>query len=330
MAHNLAFTNGVANMAYQGETPWHKLGERGTEATMKNPALARELAGLTWTTAKLPLYLANGDKMQGVYAVGRSDGVIMDQTVGEQFTVIDLADYDEVGNVLCNEFGCSVATIGALGKGETFFTLYRMPEADYEVRPGDYTKGYFGLITGNVGNRAACFSPQTIRTVCQNTLPADVAGTGLRIAHKASAPARLDECARIVKALMGQMAKQNDTFATMARHAMDEAQIAAYIDGVFVAPSTAKVSDTLADRRATVARLVFSGKGADLAGANPEAHTATLWAVYNAITEYLDHVRPAEAGTDSAKLAANTSAIFGNAVSTKVNALALARELVTA
>jgi hypothetical protein len=45
---------------------------------------------------------------------------------------------------------------------------------------------------------------------------------------------------------------------------------------------------------------------------------------YNAVTEYVDHVRPADAKTASARDKANISAIFGSGDALKARALAAA------
>lgn len=60
------------------------------------------------------------------------------------------------------------------------------------------------------------------------------------------------------------------------------------------------------------------------------AGSLSAWGLVNAVTEYWDHVRPAEAGTASAKASAAKSAIFGEAYEVKTQALIIARELVAA
>jgi hypothetical protein len=74
---------------------------------------------------------------------------------------------------------------------------------------------------------------------------------------------------------------------------------------------------------------VFSGVGVEkataLTGGDPN-----VWSVYNAVTEYFDHVRPAEASSVSGRQRANESALFGGNADVKALALVKARQLVAA
>ena len=54
MAHEIEIVNGVAQMAYAGQKPWHGL---GTEVPADlTPVQMLEVAGLDWEVTKVPLY----------------------------------------------------------------------------------------------------------------------------------------------------------------------------------------------------------------------------------------------------------------------------------
>ena len=234
--------------------------------------------------------------------------------------------------------GCSVACAGALGKGERAWFLMKLPDsATVSPVDGDDVRGYFLLHWGHDGSVGVTGLGTPIRVVCQNTL-AMATGHGARnwfsLRHSASLGARIDDAAALVKTLTQEMIASGETFASMARKALTAEQVAAFV--AKVTPNTDSkaltASPVIQARRDTIARLVFWGRGAAMANQLVDTREggASLWAVYNSVTEYYDHVRPAEAKSDSGVNRANESAIFGGNAILKANALTLARELVAA
>src|SRR5262249_42586553 len=132
-----------------------------------------------------------------------------------------------------------------------------------------------------------------IRVVCQNTLTAATASKALiTLRHTTTIESRAKLVRTMIERFIGALHETGDTFAKLAHATMNVQDVADYIDRVFPNDDPAgKVSTILRNKRDAVARLVFHGKGAELAGATRSA--ATAWAVYNAVTEYIDHVRPA-------------------------------------
>jgi len=329
MAHNIATINGRTAMAYQNETPWHRLGHRLPSMTSVPQALVA--GGLDWQIGLQPVFLADGRQVPGRRAVIRDvDNAILN-TVGDLYTPIQNADAFDILTPACADFGVTIETAGALGRGERVWMLAKMPESIEPIK-GDTINGYFLVTTGHGDNLAysARFTP--IRVVCQNTLNAATAQRGtdiVRLPHLPGVDRRLDEARKLVDRMMAAMKETGDTFASMARRKMNAREIAKYIETVFPTPANvAEPSTQLAQRRADVARLVWEGVGADLAGAN--AKGATAWAAYNAVTEYFDHVLPGVAKSDRARERANESALFGQYAGIKAKALDVARELVAA
>jgi hypothetical protein len=176
-----------------------------------------------------------------------------------------------------------------------------------------------------------------IRVVCQNTL-AMATPRGARnwfsLRHSASLGARIDDAASLVRTLTAEMIASGETFAGMARKALTASQVAEFVTRVTPNgdPRALTASPVIQARRDTIARLVFYGRGAAMANQLVDTRdgSASLWAVYNSVTEYYDHVRPAEAKSDAGVSKANESAVFGGNALIKANALVLARELVAA
>lgn len=343
MAHNLATINGSVAMAYLDETPWHGLGQkldvRGLAADAMIDA-ALDAARMRYQVASLPIFLADGSQVHGYGASVRlaDDGTVAAtlSVVGDGYHHIQNTEAVAILRPLAEEFGCVPAAAGVLGDGERCWMLMRLADATVTPVPGDDVRGYFLLHWGHDGQMSVQALCTGVRVVCQNTLGMATNGrkAWISIRHTAGAGARIDDAAKLVRTLMGQLQATGETFADMARKAIAPDAIVSYIDRVIpnTDASKANVSPVIMARRETVARLVFAGRGAALANQliDTSDGTASLWAVYNAVTEYVDHVRPAEAASVAGRLNAQTSAVFGGNAEIKAQALNVARELVLA
>ncbi len=59
MAHNINRKNGKDSIVYAGETPWHKLGQKLTEAFDSQTALTQ--GGLDFTVEKVGIQTLDGE-----------------------------------------------------------------------------------------------------------------------------------------------------------------------------------------------------------------------------------------------------------------------------
>jgi phage/plasmid-like protein (TIGR03299 family) len=328
MAHNLATINGRTAMAYQGETPWHKLGHRLDSMTSVEQALVA--GGLDWNVGLQPMYLGDGREVTSRRAIVRDvDNAILN-TVGTAYTLVQNRDAFAILQPAVESMGCTIETAGALGNGERVWMLARLPES-IEPVAGDKLNGYMLATTGHGDSIAFKTILTLIRVVCQNTLGAATTKDTPSIVHLPHLPGvnvRLDEAKKMVSKMLQAMKETGDTFAEMARRRMSATDVVKYIERVFPTPKDGIVSKQLAQRRADVGQLVWTGVGADLAGSTASGTTA--WAAYNAVTEYFDHVVTGTAKTPGAIARANESAIFGQYAGIKTDALVAARELVAA
>jgi hypothetical protein len=119
----------------------------------------------------------------------------------------------------------------------------------------------------------------------------------------------------------------------MAHRGLGRKQVLDYVARAIPNTTAAeKVSPIIEARRETVLQLVYGGRGAAMANQAVDTREggASLWAAYNAVTEYFDHVRTAEATNASGLLRAQESALFGGNADLKLAALAEARQLLGA
>lgn len=332
MAHNLATINGRTAMAYQGATPWHKLGTRVTDdAARRSVEAVLAAASLDYTVEKQPLYLGDGSKVngrEGVLRVEADGSRVQLGTVGDGYQLVQNIEAASIMRPL-TDLGCTIESAGALGNGERAWMLAKMADTVTPV-PGDDVRGYFLLHWSHDGQTGVNGLGTGIRVVCQNTLTM-ATGRGSKqwvaVRHTTNAAGRIDEAAALMRKLTEAMQQTGETFAQLGRKAMTAQQLAAYIETV-IPQDGANLSPVLKARRDTLARLAFFGKGAEMANQLVPQGSASLWAAYNAVTEYFDHVRPAEAQSPAGVAKANESALFGGNAQIKAQALTVARQLV--
>lgn len=328
MAHNLSSFNGRITMAYFGESPWHRLGTRLTDAARVDVAAAMTAAGLDWTVRREPLYLADGRVIDDRRAIVRDQDSTIFGTVGERFTPIQNREAFDVLTDVIRDAGVTIECAGALGAGETVWMLARFAEGR-EITKGDVINPYFLISQAHDGSRAYGAKLTPIRVLCQNTLTAAGRDNDITIRHTATAVSRLAEARRLVNTLTGIMDHTVEAYQEMAEFAVSDDAVRAVLTSLFPVPTdaTAEVRAKQVKAMSQVGILLAHGKGADLSG-------KTAWGLYNAVTEYVDHVKPAEVSRDSAsatrKANAISGAIFGQGDALKVKALQTVRALVAA
>lgn len=330
MAHNLATVNGQIAMAYQGETPWHKLGSRMPSLTNVEQVLS--IANLAnWNLQAFPMNAVVGDQSLAVpmrRAIVRQLDSTVVSTVGTDFEILQNEDAFAPLQDACDKFGVTIESAGALGRGERVWMLAKMRES-IEPVPGDTINGYLLMMIGHDGFMSYMGRLTPIRVVCQNTLTAALSSKGsdiFKFRHTRSIVERSKLVETMLTSMVEALEQTGETFGQLASRQMNAEEISEYIDGIFPAPA-GEPSDRLIERRNKIVSLVFNGKGAREFG-NVTKDGASAWATYNAVIEYLDHVRPAEAGTSGAKFRANESALFGANAKIKLAALKAARQLV--
>jgi phage/plasmid-like protein (TIGR03299 family) len=329
MAHNIATINGKAAMAYQGDTPWHKLGTR-MDAGAIDVGAALAAASLDWTVSLQHMFLADGREVPKKRAVVRdTDDAAILGTVSHWYKPIQYPDAFGIFQPAVEEFGLTIEAAGALGHGEKAWMLFRLPATLAPVA-GDDVNGYGVAITGHDGAHAFEFRPTPIRVVCQNTLDAAIGRGGAKgrvfgISHIGNVAKQVDAATGLVFDVLAAMTETGRTFAAMAHTRMTAADVVQFIESVFPPAKDGAVSDKLAERRQTVAELIWTGVGAELAMSETDGQP-NAWAAYNAVTEYFDHVVTAASAKREAE--SNVSALFGAGAAYKLAALAQARELV--
>jgi phage/plasmid-like protein (TIGR03299 family) len=332
MSANIASINGQSAIAYIGSTPWHGEGTRLRGDVRYSVEQFLAAAGLDWQVAVEPIFNAGGTQLRKGQVVRRTSDNRELAIVGPSYVPVQNIEAAGIFAPAIEQLGVSIEVAGALGDGEVCWALARLQGGDVDVTgQGDSVNGYALLKWGHDGSTGVVGTATGIRVVCQNTLALAASSdkaTFAKVRHTKSAAVRVEQARDLFTGLTKTLIATGETFSQLASKRLTTAQIITYIESVF--PGEAgKVSDTVAARRATVGQLVFNGVGVAqataLTGGDPNA-----WSVYNAVTEYFDHVRPAEAASDAGRSRANVSALFGGNADVKAQALVKAQRLLVA
>jgi phage/plasmid-like protein (TIGR03299 family) len=186
-------------------------------------------------------------------------------------------------------------TAGALGAGNRVWLLAKLPGQIRVAGTDDVSEKYLLLANGHDGTLAlrCLFTP--VRVVCQNTLSLALrgqkAGAGVTLRHTGDVKSKLSEARRTL-GLAEQFYTDLEAKANrLASVAMTSDRCRRYFEAVFPLPDEPEKHQwAVKSARETHDKLLGlfeRGKGADLRGVRH-----TLWAAYNAVTEYVDHAKP--------------------------------------
>ena len=171
MAHEIEMINGVAQMAYAGETPWHGLGAQVSNEL--SPAQMMEKAGLNLEVKKksLAYETTSGDSIvvPGKQALVRSSDEKLLDIVGDDWNPVQNAEAFEFFSEYVLAGDMEMNTAGSLKGGKNVFALAKVKES-FTILGDDQVDSY--LLFSNPHQYGKCidvrFTP--IRVVCNNTL----------------------------------------------------------------------------------------------------------------------------------------------------------------
>lgn len=308
MAHELEEINGRTSFAYNGsENPWHKLGQPMQGLQTAEAMLEAAQANYQVTTA--PIYTMTEDGMVELtshVATVRSvedhdDRPIEDKIMGVVGSGYQVVQNETALNLALQIVGADperdavVDTCGVLFGGKRFFAYIDLGtlEIDPQGVNDKITRG-LGVLTSHDGTQAVTFAMSNLRWVCNNTVTAGLAraASTFRARHTANVEISLAEARKVLGISVGwaenfsqqaeKMLKVNDGTSAGRVHDM-LTRLERELWPISNEPSS-RVENNAERRRASLHRLLDSPTCIPAVGANG-------WAVYNAVTEYLDHER---------------------------------------
>ena len=327
MSHNLASTNGKAAMMYTGEVPWHHLGTK-----LDQPATAQEAieaAGLNYLVELKSLKTNDGNEVPTRKATVRIDTNEVLGVVGNSYTPVQNFQAFGFLDSVVADGGLRYHTAGALGRGEKIWMLAKL-SGQIQVRNSSDLVDKFLLLSNSHDGSAALrvyFTP--IRVVCQNTLALAERrseGQGVSILHKGDLQAKITEAQQVLGFAQRFYDDAAEWINRLASYYPTQDQLAGYFKAIYPDPEEGKDNTRAVNVRTELHRLFEDGIGHD----EPEIKRSS-WMAFNAVTEFVDHVRPGRGTNDADRSSRRLDSIwFGSGARLKQKAWDLALQMATA
>jgi len=169
MAHEVEVVEGVAQMAYAGQTPWHGLGTQVSNEL--SPAQMQTKAGLDWTVHEVESYVDfNGDKIPtGQKSLIRSSDNKVLTNVGGAWNPVQNTEAFEFFSEYVLAGDMEMNTAGSLKGGRNVFALAKVNES-FSILGEDQVDSYLLFSNPHEYGKAIDIRFTPIRVVCNNTL----------------------------------------------------------------------------------------------------------------------------------------------------------------
>lgn len=300
MAHEIESRNGKAAMAYnvQRGLPWHGLGtpldgDADVDTMLK-------AADLDWEVNLEPV-MRNGAPVEGKFFSVRSDDDKVFDVVGAQ--------YEDLGNREMLEWGLDIVkqaagadlnvgldTAMSLRGGKIVVANIVIPSA-FSVLGDDAHDLNLGVYTAHDGSKSLGADISAIRRVCMNThqMAMSAAKSSVRIRHTRTMQDRMGQAAKVLGLALDygkQYAKIMEQFAT---EEFNEKMVDEFLETLFPAEAPKALPDGKMQglRGYNIATKQREGVKANLLHSEtiPSDLRFTKFGVFNATTEWVDHLR---------------------------------------
>ena len=309
----------IETMAFNGATPWHKLGTKVEECDLYNwPAFCIK-AGLDWTADLVPLCTLDKGQLSDHCAVRRSSDNKILGTVGPDFRPLQNAEAFKWFEPFLESQEAQLHTAGSLRGGTRVWVLAKLNRTPLVIVPGDEVEKYILLSHGHDGSMScrAGFTP--IRVVCANTLAmahgAD-ASKLIRVKHTQNVVANLEAIRAVMDLANQQFEATAEQFRQLARRSINQADLRKYVRKVLGVADDETPSTRTANQIEAIIGLAESGRGNDFSTVR-----GTWWTAYNGVTEWLGLAR---GNNPDSRL---NSLWFGDSATMNRNALELALQM---
>lgn len=171
MAHEVEMIDGVAQMAYAGEKPWHGLGVEVSNDLTPEQMMGK--AGLNWDVQKAPLTYTNSAgkmiKVPGKQALIRSSDEKLLDVVGDDWNPVQNSEAFQFFSEYVLAGDMEMHTAGSLKGGKNVFALAKVKES-FTILGEDQVDSYLLFSNPHQYGKAIDVRFTPIRVVCNNTL----------------------------------------------------------------------------------------------------------------------------------------------------------------
>lgn len=302
MAHELEMINGVAQMAYAGDVPWHGLGHKVSNDL--TPAQMLEAAGLDWKVNTQPCFTMIDDKRVKINKqalVRDMDNKILD-IISDDWKPMQNEDAFNFFNDFVAAGDMTMETAGSLKDGKIVWALAAVKES-FELFGGkDKVDAYLHFTNPHSYGQSIDVRFTPIRVVCNNTLTLSL-NTQSKNMVKVSHRREFD--ADLVKETLGVAKHKLEQYKEMAQHLsqkrFNDETIVEYFTRVFpVLTSKADSRKELSKSARLAQEVLHTQPGAEFG-------EGTWWQAFNTVTYMTDHLigRSADTRLQSAWYGAN-------------------------
>ena len=284
MAHMIEEVNGVAQMAYAGDVPWHGLGTKVPNDL--TPEQMLDAAGLNWTVDKVPAYAkVNGSNVAiGQSALVRSrDHKILD-VVSDDWNPVQNQEAFEFFNDFVAAGDMEMHTAGSLRDGQIVWGLAKVKES-FSLFKGDQIDSYLLFSNFHKYGHSTDVRFTPIRVVCNNTLTLSL---NSKVEQMAKISHRKVFNPEDVKGMLGiahdKLAQYKEMASFLGSKRYNNENIVEYFTRIFPVSGANDKKKKEVSKNAELALDVLEKQpGAEFA-------PGTWWQAFNAVTYVTDHL----------------------------------------
>lgn len=325
MAHEIREND---NMFSVNEVPWHRLGIILPTAPKIDEGIAA--AGLGWEVGTKKLITTDNMPVDALATYRKDNNEILG-VVGKNYKVLQNKEAFQFFQPFLDANEATLETAGSLMNGRRVWVLAKInrPDSVIVAKSDDRVSKFILLSNSHDGTLAIRVGYTPIRVVCNNTLTAAHAGRGsalLRIKHMGDVVQTLNDVRDVMNLADQTFEATAEKYRILAGKEINGKDLEKYVKIVFATPKQEEDAILSGEELTSGARvmgriteLFEHGRGNDLPGVK-----GTMWAAYNAVTEYLQYER---GNNEATRL---DSLWFGAGATMNKKALQTAVEIATA
>lgn len=246
---------------------------------IKSAEEALERSGLAWDVEQVPLVTGNGLDVSSHRAIIRSDIQKVIGVVGKDYAIIQNTSAFAFFDVIAERHGASYEFAGVIKEGRKLFLQAKLGKS-FDAVPGDKVDCYVTMVTSHDGSSSLRAFLTPIRLFCQNQLIRAIknATTNVVLKHTSNVNERLQDALRVFKVSTDGFAIFQEKAKYLARKLVDKRMVEKFLKEIIE-----ETGSTRSENQKTAIRNLFE---------NGRGNTGkTAWHLYNAATEFVDHMR---------------------------------------
>lgn len=276
-------THDVRTLFYRGNV-WHGIGNKIPDEHQLSIEQALLSAGANFHVSKKPLFLENEVPVDKFYATVRDDTSEVLGVVSKNYEVLQNIEQLEFFRPFLEQ-GCKLEVGGVLTRGRVFF-LADINRDPIELTQDDIVRKYLLLSNSHSGESAVACALTPVRVVCANTLAmalGDKRTHKIRIRHSKSVLENLKNVQQTIDIVDQTFKAEAELYKKLLNKFVNAEDVAKFVVRVLDMESEdGTISTRAANQLEKIVGLFEKGIGNDLKGVR-----GTMWAGYNALTQYL-------------------------------------------